>query len=59
MSPPVQRWLVRQPRFTRYFIPTGSPWLNLVERWFVELTTKKLQRSAHRSVPDLEADIRA
>jgi transposase len=58
-SPPIQRWLVRHPRFTLHFIPTGSSWLNLVERWFAELTTKKLQRSAHRSVPDLEADIRA
>jgi transposase len=58
-SSPIQRWLVRHPRFTLHFIPTGSSWLNLVERWFVELTTKKLQRSAHRSVPDLEADIRA
>ena len=58
-SPPIQRWLLRHPRFTLHFIPTGSSWLNLVERWFAELTTKKLQRSAHRSVPDLEADIRA
>jgi transposase len=58
-SPPIQRWLQRHPRFALHFIPTGSSWLNLVERWFAELTTKKLQRSAHRSVPDLEADIRA
>jgi len=58
-SPPIQRWLVRHPRFALHFIPTGSSWLNLVERWFAELTTKKLQRSAHRSVGDLEADIRA
>ena len=58
-SPPIQRWLLRHPRFTLHFIPTGSSWLNLVERWFAELTTKKLPRSAHRSVPDLEADIRA
>src|SRR5579875_579275 len=57
-SPPIQRWLLRHPRFTLHFIPTGSSWLNLVARWFAELTTKKLQRSAHRSVPDLEADIR-
>ena len=58
-SPPIQRWLQRHPRFTLHFIPTGSSWLNFVERWFAELTTKKRQRSAHRSVPDLEADIRA
>ncbi|MGC8487071.1 MAG: IS630 family transposase [Clostridia bacterium] len=58
-SPPILRWLVRHPRFVLHVIPTGSAWLNLVERWFAELTTKKLQRSAHRSVPLLEADIRA
>ena len=39
--------------------PTSSSWLNLVERWFSELTTKKLQRGAHRSVPALNKDIRA
>jgi hypothetical protein len=40
-------------------IPTGASWLNLVERWFAELTTKKLQRSAHCFVSALDADIRA
>ena len=58
-APPIQRWLVKHPRFVLHFTPTSSSWLNLVERWFGELTTKKLQRSAHRSVADLEADIRA
>ena len=58
-TPPTQRWRLRHPRFTLHFIPTGSSSPNFVERWFAELTTKKLQRSAHRSVPDLEADIRA
>jgi hypothetical protein len=43
---------------TAAFTPTSSSWLNLVERWFSELTTKKLRRSAHRSVKDLNADIR-
>ena len=38
--------------------PTGSSWLNLVERWFSELTTKKIKRGAHRSVPELERDIK-
>ena len=57
--PPIPRWVLRHPRFTLHVIPTGSSWLNLVERWCAELTTKKLPRSAHRSVPDLEADIRA
>jgi hypothetical protein len=58
-SPPIQRWRLRHPRFTLPVIPTGSSWLNFVERWFAELTTNTLQRSAHRFVPDLEADIRA
>jgi len=41
-----------------HFTPTSSSWLNLVERWFAELTIRKLRRSAHRSVTELEADIR-
>jgi transposase len=54
----VQRWLAAHPRFHLHFTPTGASWLNLVERWFAELTTKKLKRSAHRSVRALNADIR-
>jgi hypothetical protein len=42
-----------------HFTPTSSSWLNLVERWFAELTTKKLRRGAHRSVHQLNTDIRA
>jgi transposase len=57
-SPPIQRWLVRHPRFHLHFTPKGASWLNLVERWFAELTTKRLRRSAHRCVQQLEADIR-
>ncbi len=57
-TPSIQRWLVRHPRFTLHFTPTYSSWLNLVERWFAELTTKWLKRSAHRSVKDLVASIR-
>jgi transposase len=41
-----------------HFTPTSSSWLNLVERWFAELTTRKLRQSAHHSVTDLESDIR-
>lgn len=41
-----------------HFTPTSSSWLNLVERWFGELTSKKLRRGAHRSVRQLNADIR-
>ena len=58
-TPAIQRWLVAHPRFVVHFTPTSSSWLNLVERWFSELTTKKLQRGAHRSVRALNADIRA
>ena len=57
-TPSIQRWLVRHPRFTLHFTPTYSSWLNLVERWFAELTTKWIKRSAHRSVRDLVASIR-
>jgi len=57
-TPSIQRWLVRHPRFTVHFTPTYSSWLNLVERWFAELTTKWIKRSAHRSVRDLVASIR-
>jgi transposase len=58
-TPAIKRWLAAHPRFVLHFTPTSSSWLNLVERWFAELTTKKLQRSAHRSVRALNNDIRA
>ncbi len=58
-TPAIQRWLAAHPRFVLHFTPTSSSWLNLVERWFAELTTKKLRRGAHRSVTALNADIRA
>ena len=57
-TPSIQRWLQRHPRFTLHFTPTYSSWINLVERWFAELTTKWLKRSAHRSVRDLTDSIR-
>jgi transposase len=57
-TPAVHRWLVRHPRFHLHFTPTSGSWLNLVERWFAELTTKKLTRSTHHSVQALEADVR-
>jgi transposase len=58
-TPAIQKWLAAHPRFVVHFTPTSSSWLNLVERWFAELTTKKLRRGAHRSVRQLNADIRA
>ena len=56
-TPEIHRWLLRHPRFTFHFTPTSSSWLNLVERWFAELTRKLLQRSAHRTVAALTADL--
>jgi transposase len=57
-TPEIHKWLLRHPRFHLHFTPTSASWLNLVERWFAELTSRKLRRSAHRSVTELEADIR-
>ncbi|MGH9007764.1 MAG: IS630 family transposase [Acidimicrobiales bacterium] len=56
-TPKVQRWLLRHRRFHLHFTPTYGSWMNMVERWFSALTTKKLQRSAHRSAKELAADI--
>ena len=54
----IRRWLVRHPRFHLHFTPTGSSWLNLVERWFAEITNRLIRRGTHRSVQALEKDIR-
>lgn len=51
--PKVQAWLKRHPRFHMHFTPTSSSWLNVVERWFRELTQKRLRRGVFRSVPEL------
>ena len=56
-TPAIQRWLLRHPRFELHFTPTSSSWMNLVERWFAELTTKWLRRGTHRSVPELARSI--
>jgi len=55
--PRVQAWLKRHPRFVVHFIPTSSSWLNLVERWFGELTGKRVRRGVFVSGPDLIAAI--
>lgn len=55
--PRVLAWLARHPRFHFHFTPTSSSWLNLVERWFRDLTQKRLRRGVFRSVPELEAAI--
>jgi len=53
----VRAWLAKHPRFQLHFTPTSSSWLNLVERWFRELTDKALRRGIFHSVPDLIASI--
>src|SRR5579859_7856293 len=56
-TPEIHRWLLRHPRFHLHFTPTYSSWMNMVERWFAELTTKWLRRGTHRSTKELEASI--
>jgi len=55
----VRAWLAKHPRFHMHFTPTSSSWLNLVERWFRELTDKALRRGVFHSVPDLITKIEA
>jgi transposase len=55
----IRTWLSRHPRFHVHFTPTGSSWLNQVERWFGLLTDKLIRRGVHTSVQALENDIRA
>jgi transposase len=58
-TPAIQQWLARHPRFHLHFTPTGSSWINQVERWFGYLTDQMIRRGVHKSVQALEADIRA
>jgi transposase len=58
-TPAINTWLARHPRFHLHFTPTGSSWINQVERWFGFLTGQLLRRGVHKSVQALEADIRA
>ena len=55
----VRQWLKRHPRFVLHFVPTSSSWLNLVERWFCELSTKAIRRGIFYSVADLKSAIDA
>jgi transposase len=57
--PKVNEWLEKHPRFHLHFIPTSSSWLNLVERWFREITDKAIRRGVFHSVPDLVGAIEA
>jgi transposase/transposase-like protein len=56
-TPAVKRWLAKHPRFSFHFTPTGSSWLNQVERWFALISGRMLRRSVHRSVKELVAAI--
>ncbi len=53
----IRRWLLKRPRFHLHFTPTGSSWINLVERWFAALTDKQIRRGSHRSTRELETAI--
>jgi transposase len=54
----IRNWFVKRPRFHLHFTPTYGSWLNLVERWFAELTNKRIRRGVFRSVNELESAIR-
>ena len=56
-APPVQAWLAKHPRFVCHFVPTSSSWLNLVERWFRDLTEKRVRRGSFESTAELIAAI--
>ena len=58
-TPAIRAWLAKHPRFHMHFTPTGSSWINQVERWFGFLTSQMIRRGVHKSVQALEADIRA
>jgi transposase len=58
-TPEIKAWLARHPRFHMHFTPTGSSWINQVERWFALLTDKLIRRGVHTSVKALEDDIKA
>jgi transposase len=57
-TPEIQAWLAKHPRFHVHFTPTGSSWINQVERWFGLLTDKLIRRGVHTSIQALENDIR-
>jgi transposase len=56
-TPAIKKWLLAHPRFHVHFTPTSSSWLNLVERWFAEITTKWIRRGTHHSVKELATSI--
>lgn len=58
-EPHVKAWLKKHPRFVCHFVPTSSSWLNMVERWFRELSEQAIRRGSFVSVPDLQQSIEA
>ncbi|MFU8776823.1 MAG: IS630 family transposase [Roseovarius sp.] len=56
-TPEVKAWLDKHPRFKLHFTPTSASWLNLVERFFAEITSRRIRRGSYSSVNDLEAAI--
>ena len=58
-TPLIHAWLAKRPRFHLHFTPTYGSWLNLVERWFAELTNRQLRRGVHRSVREVETALQA
>jgi transposase len=56
-TPEVKAWLDKHPRFKLHFTPTSASWLNLVERFFAEITSRRIRRSSYSSVDDLKAAI--
>ncbi|WP_327241044.1 IS630 family transposase [Streptomyces sp. NBC_01318] len=58
-TPGIRAWLAKRPRFELHFTPTGSSWINQVERWFGYLAHQMIRRGAHKNIQALEADIRA
>ncbi len=56
-TPKIKAWLARRSHYHVHFTPTSASWINQIERWFAELTRKRLRRGVHTSVRQLEADI--
>jgi transposase len=57
--PDVKQWLADHPRYQVHFTPTSASWLNQVERWFAEITRKRIRRGTFRSIRELEKAIRS
>ena len=56
-TPKIKAWLARRPHWHVHFTPASASWINQMERWFAELTRKKLHRRVHRTIAELETDI--